>query len=47
MCHYSRAYCKVCHHTIHLSPVNCGNGMAVLGPSGMTIECVSMNASGF
>jgi hypothetical protein len=29
-----------------MSPVNCGKGMAVLGPSGMTIECANMDANG-
>jgi hypothetical protein len=30
---------RQCHQTIHRSPVNCGHGMAIPGPSGLIMEC--------
>jgi hypothetical protein len=40
MCHYLIKRCKLCHTTLSSRLVNCGKGLAILGPSGMTIECV-------
>ena len=39
MCHYHRTLCSTCHVTIYSSPINCGKGLAILGPPGLTIEC--------
>jgi hypothetical protein len=40
MCHYTHALCAQCYQTIYRSPINCGYGVAILGPSGLTIECL-------
>jgi hypothetical protein len=39
MCHYHTQRCKLCHHILSSRPINCGYGLAILGPQGMTIEC--------
>jgi len=39
MCNYTILRCTTCHTTISTSAINCGKGLAILGPSGMTIEC--------
>jgi hypothetical protein len=39
MCHYNTNRCKLCHAILSSAPINCGHGMAILGPFGMTIEC--------
>jgi len=44
MCHYHRTLCSTCHLTTHSTPINCGKGLAILGPSGLTIECPNYHA---
>lgn len=44
MCHFIRISCSSCHITMKRDPVNCGHGLAVLGPSGLIFECASSNS---
>jgi hypothetical protein len=44
MCYYNTSRCKICHATLSSAPINCGHGMAILGPSGTTIECAREDA---
>jgi predicted amidophosphoribosyltransferase len=39
MCHYLLSRCTLCHTTLTTRPENCGHGLAVLGPDGLTVEC--------
>jgi hypothetical protein len=39
MCHYVTNRCEICHIIFSSSPINCGKGLTVLGPDGLTVEC--------
>ncbi|KAF2832820.1 hypothetical protein CC86DRAFT_414425 [Ophiobolus disseminans] len=45
MCHYTLTLCPTCHTLISRRPTNCGKGLAILGPSGLTIECPDYTTS--
>jgi hypothetical protein len=44
MCYYLTNRCRNCHAQLSSHPINCGNGLAILGLSGMTIECAHESA---
>jgi hypothetical protein len=44
MCYYYTNRCKICRATLSSAPINCGHGMTILGPLGMTIECAREDA---
>jgi hypothetical protein len=42
MCHFICTHCKRCGTLIRRHGVNCGHGLTVLGPPGLTYECASL-----
>jgi hypothetical protein len=44
MCNGLNNGCNLCHQTLSSRPVNCGYGLAILGPRSLTIECAREGA---